>query len=126
MPSQLKVQYDIGSCPTMKLTRRSVFATTAGVLASSSNALAAFSSASEKRREEAYKLRLQAARAERDQPLPDHVSNGDESAYATHIGNFTKGLPHNDLGEVDSNAYTTLLNALKGPDPAEMEKILMG
>ncbi|MBZ5602764.1 MAG: vanadium-dependent haloperoxidase [Acidobacteriia bacterium] len=96
-------------------------------MAASSRGLAAFpSNNEEQRRQEAYRLRLQAALADRIQPLPDHVSNGDESRYAARWGNFSKALPHNALGEVDPNAYTTLLNALASSSPAEMEKVLMG
>ena len=112
----------------MKLTRRSAFSATAGIVAASSKALSMprVLVSSEQRREEAFKLRLNAAQAERGVPLPDHVSNGDESRYAARWGNFSKGLPHNNLGEVDPNAYTTLLNALSSESPADMEKVLMG
>jgi hypothetical protein len=110
----------------MKHTRRSFLPISAGVLASASIARAAKNSGQERRRQEAYLIRVEAARDERDHPIPDHLSNGDEAAYATHIGNFSKGLPHNNLGEVNSNAYTTLLNALDSSEQADMEKVLMG
>lgn len=71
-------------------------------------------------------MRLEAAIAQRDLPLPDHVSNGDEQLYVAKLGNFSKGLPHNDLDEVDQGAYTRLLNALTSTDPAAMDDILMG
>src|SRR5206468_12353666 len=51
---------------------------------------------------EAFRVRLQAAQAERQLPIPDHPSNGDETTYPNKIGNYSKGLPHNQLGEVDS------------------------
>src|SRR3954464_6130583 len=97
-----------------KFSRRSAFGFTAGALAAASEGRASAISAAERRREEAYKIRTDAAREERDLPIPDHVSNGDEARYASRIGNFSKGLPHNELGEVNLNAYTTLLNALDG------------
>src|SRR5438874_1069476 len=96
----------------MKYTRRSIFAATAGALAATP-ARANFASSAERRRAQALQLRFDAARAEGQQPLPDHTSNGDETTYANRIGSFSKGLPHNNLGEVNLNAYTTLLNALE-------------
>lgn len=62
----------------------------------------------------AYRLRLQAA-----QPLQQHVTvthptNGDEARYPLRIGSFSKGLPHNALGEVDPDTYQALVNALLG------------
>lgn len=46
-------------------------------------------------------------------------SNGDETRYRgadgkpNYIGNYHKGLPHNDFGEVIRDDYQTLLKALK-------------
>jgi hypothetical protein len=34
-----------------------------------------------------------------------HPSNNDESLYPNKIGSFSKGLPHNNDGTVDLNAY---------------------
>jgi hypothetical protein len=40
-------------------------------------------------------------------------SNGDEERYGkSYIGNFHKGLPHDDFGEVDRAAYEKLLQVL--------------
>src|SRR6266545_3560526 len=64
-------------------------------------------------------LRHEAAQLAFDRPYPDHVCNGEEDDYAgTRIANFSKGLPHNDLGEVDPAAYNALLVALASGDPA--------
>ncbi len=110
----------------MQFTRRSFFPLSAAVIATTPRISYARSASSDHRRQEAYQLRIEAARNERDQPVPDHVSNGDETTYASRIGNFTKGLPHNEIGEVNANAYTTLLNALESSTMADMEKIVMG
>jgi hypothetical protein len=57
----------------------------------------------------------------------DHVCNGEEDDYAgTRIANFSKGLPHNGLGEVDPPAYNALLAALASGDPADFEAIPLG
>src|SRR5262245_25730719 len=44
------------------------------------------------RRQEAFRIRQQAALLEFTQPLPDHPNNGDEALYSNRIGNFSKGL----------------------------------
>ena len=79
------------------------------------------------RADHAYNVRTSAARAERARPLPAHPTNGDEERYAsTRIANFSKGLPHNALGEVDPAAYAALLAALHSGRPADFEAIPMG
>src|SRR2546430_16042668 len=78
------------------------------------------------RREQAFQIRRAAAQFEKDQPIPAHISNGDEQLYPKKIGNFSKGLPHNNLGEVDLAAYGTRLHALSSGSPADFENIPMG
>jgi hypothetical protein len=46
--------------------------------------------------------------------------------YANRIASFTKGLPHNDLGEVDLNAYNAYLQALNSGKWADFEAISLG
>ena len=77
-------------------------------------------------REKAYQVRLAAAKANRDIPIPPHPTNGDEAKYANKIATDTRGLPHNQLGEVDLKAYQSLINALNSGDPNEYEKIILG
>jgi len=45
------------------------------------------------------------ARARRSPPTPPQISNGDEARYPNFIGNYSQGLPHNSIGEVDPAAY---------------------
>ncbi len=79
------------------------------------------------RADRAYLIRLTAARAERARPQAPHPTNGDEALYSTtHIANFSKGLPHNALGEVDSAAYAALVGALDGGTAAAFEAIPLG
>ena len=59
------------------------------------------------REREAYQLRLDAARLERDAPRLNHDTNGDEDAFPNRIGNYSKGLPHNARGEVDLGPTTS-------------------
>ncbi len=60
------------------------------------------------------------------QAQPAHPNNGDEATFLNKIGNFSKGLPHNELGEVDLNAYQALTQALNNGNPADFEAIPMG
>jgi len=80
----------------------------------------------QKRSEQAFQIRLQAALVHRQAPVPDHPANGDEDRYANRIGNYSKGLPHNGLGEVNGNAYKALLHALSTGEHADFENIPMG
>lgn len=59
-------------------------------------------------------------------PLPEHVSNGDEGRFPSRIGNFTKGLPHDALGEVVPAAYNSMVSALASGSPANFETIPLG
>lgn len=74
----------------------------------------------------AYDARVQAATFQKLLPLPQHANNGDEERYSLRIGSFTKSLPHNNLGEVDAQAYNTLLHALRTANSDDFERITMG
>lgn len=52
--------------------------------------------------------------------------NQDESTYSTFIGNFHKGLPHNEFGEVDVQAYELLLRAIREPTREHVDAIVLG
>src|SRR5688572_20327808 len=78
------------------------------------------------RQMQAWQLRTEAARLERDRPLADHSTNGDEARYPGKIANYSKGLPHNALGEVDLAAYNTMLHALNTGAPEDFERIPTG
>ncbi|MCI0744061.1 MAG: vanadium-dependent haloperoxidase [Verrucomicrobia subdivision 3 bacterium] len=78
------------------------------------------------RRMQAYRIRQQAALLEFNQPLPTHPNNGDEVLYPNKIGNYSKGLPHNELGEVDLDAYGALLTALASGRREDFEAIPLG
>ena len=53
--------------------------------------------------------------------VPSKISstgaNGDEESFDNFIGNYHKGLPHNEFGEVDPAAYQSLLDATQSPSP---------
>lgn len=79
-----------------------------------------------KRIQKAYRLRLEAARFQRDLPLPRHKCNGDENLYHNKIGSFSKALPHDQLGEVNLRAYYSLIKALSTAHKEEFESIPLG
>src|SRR5689334_12318728 len=80
----------------------------------------------EQRRLMAMQIRNNAATFQNELPLPDHPSNGDEQLYGNHIANFSKGLPHNDQGEVDAQAYGKLMSALSTGKWDDFEAVPMG
>jgi hypothetical protein len=78
------------------------------------------------RRERSYQIRVEAAEAERHIPIPRQINNGDERRYDTFIGNYSQGLPHNSIGEVDSTAYRALLTAVHSGRSGDFANIPLG
>lgn len=78
------------------------------------------------RRQAAYQVRQEAALFEKNIPLPGHPGNGDEFLYPNKIGNYSKALPHNHIGEVNLNAYQALIEALTTGDPADFAAVPLG
>ncbi|MGB7291480.1 MAG: vanadium-dependent haloperoxidase [Thermodesulfobacteriota bacterium] len=78
------------------------------------------------RRKQAFQVRRQAAVSQKKLPLPEHPCNNDEDLYPNKIGSYSKGLPHDNLGEVDLNAYDLLINALSSGNPDDFEDIPLG
>jgi hypothetical protein len=79
----------------------------------------------QQRRVAALRTRLEMAQLAFNRPLPAHPDNNEEQDYP-YIANFSKGLPHNDLGEVDASAYQSMLNALSSGRKADFENIPLG
>jgi hypothetical protein len=78
------------------------------------------------RRHRAFVIRRDAAILQRDRPEQISTGNGDEQLYPNRIATFTKGLPHNQLGEVDLNAYNAMIKALNSGQPSDFEAIPLG
>ena len=85
--------------------------------------LAGRSGVLEERRQRALRMRVDAAEGELGDGLPERVTNGDEGEYPLGLVSFSKALPHNTLGEVDADAYRTLLRALDSGRRADFEAI---
>jgi hypothetical protein len=79
------------------------------------------------RRATAFQIRLDAALAEKAVPIPPHPTNDDEQRYATKIGSYTKGLPHDpERGEVVPAAYQVYLAALASGDQQRIDHVPLG
>ncbi|HKS10162.1 MAG TPA: vanadium-dependent haloperoxidase [Pyrinomonadaceae bacterium] len=55
-----------------------------------------------------------------------HPDNNDENIYPNKLGNYSKGLPHNDDGTVVLSAYQALVKALNSGSPADFDAIPLG
>lgn len=82
----------------------------------------------EERRDTSYQKRIAAATVDEGRPLPTENNNGDDERYAAsnHYASHGKGLPHNNFGEVDSDAYAALTHALKTGAPSDFDAIPLG
>jgi len=78
------------------------------------------------RAQKSFQLRVQAAAAERAVLTPRQMNNGDEARYDNFIGNYSQGLPHNSIGEVDPNAYAALLTAVRSGKSSDFGAIPLG
>jgi hypothetical protein len=118
--------------------RSAIIASTAGLAAgliaskTDANALDDTGGDLAARRGAAITLRNSTTGVAFSRPLPHHPTNGDEESLMSpdgkpsYIGNYTKGLPHNQFGEVDPAAYKLLLEALESGDPQLFERIPLG
>ncbi len=79
-----------------------------------------------RRRNEARKVRREAARERFEETVNNHPNNGDESLYPNKIGNYSKALPHDANGVVAGYAYNALLNAMQTGNPADFDIIPLG
>jgi hypothetical protein len=78
------------------------------------------------RRGRSYRIRKRAALAERKIPTPLQLGNGDEARYPNFIGNYSQGLPHSSIGEVDPAAYQALQTAVDTGAPSDFANIPLG
>ncbi len=74
----------------------------------------------------AFSLRGNSALEDRNAGYPPHPTNGDEQRYRNRVGNYSKGLPHNSIGEVTPAAYDSLLAAVNSGRPQDFEAIIVG
>ncbi|HEY0014882.1 MAG TPA: hypothetical protein VGC13_01135 [Longimicrobium sp.] len=79
----------------------------------------------EERRLSARDVRVQAAQVAAERRHDEHANNNDEVNYPAQrfVGNYSKSLKHDALGDPDPGSYATLLRALESRDPADFEEI---
>ena len=113
-------------------TSRRTFLTSAGAATLAATVIPtqvnAATTGSNQRANECAKIRRDAA-LEGLQATPQnlqHPNNQDELLYPNRIGNFSKGLPHNDDGTVVLSAYNALLQALDSGRPSDFDAIPLG
>ncbi len=80
----------------------------------------------EERRKKAYQVRKEDANFQKYLPLPEHPCNHDEHLFCNKIANYSKGLPHNSLGEVELGAYKFFVHSLMTGNPNDFESIPLG
>lgn len=78
------------------------------------------------RRNQSFHHRMRSALTEKIVPMPPHLTNGDETLYSNHIGNYSKGLPHDGFGEVVPAAYAALVKAAATRKPSDFAAIPLG
>jgi hypothetical protein len=83
-------------------------------------------SGDDQRSQDAEQIRVDAARLAAHRPQPGHPNNGEEELYGNRIASYSKALPHNQLGEVDSKAYQKFLSALASGRNSDFERIPLG
>jgi hypothetical protein len=78
------------------------------------------------RSQESFSIREECAAKERRAGALAQIPNGDEDRYPNFIGNFSKGMPHNSIGEVDPTSYHLLLEAIQASTTAAFENVRLG
>jgi hypothetical protein len=102
------------------------FSSVAQAAGAQSNSTTTSSSGADTRSQRSFQNRVNAAHAELNVPVPPQITNGDEQLYPNRIGNFSKGLLHNNIGEVEPASYRSLLRAVHSGEPEDFEQIQLG
>ncbi|HEX8904663.1 MAG TPA: vanadium-dependent haloperoxidase [Longimicrobiaceae bacterium] len=81
----------------------------------------------EERRLSARDVRIRAAELDARRRHEEQENNNDEVNYPTRplVGNYSKSLKHDALGDPDPASYATLLRALESEDPQDFEEIML-
>lgn len=76
------------------------------------------------RRRRGNRIRVEASHRAYGRKFPTHENNGEHEA--PYLVTYTKGLPHNDHGEVDTDAYALWDQALTEPSVEAFERVPQG
>jgi hypothetical protein len=81
----------------------------------------------EERRLSAREVREEAAELAAERRHDEHANNNDEVNYpgTPLVGNYSKSLRHDSLGDPIPASYATLLRALESRDPGDFEEIIL-
>ena len=136
VPDQQKTGINVTGVDAGLITRRTVLSKTVpaaivGIsamaeIAGSSTAGSAAEGNSKgaiRRQQMAYQIRRDCARRYLLETPINHRSNGDENRYKDKRASFSKTLPHNDIGEVDSKAYSAWLSIVSSGDAVGFEHV---
>jgi hypothetical protein len=74
----------------------------------------------------AFRKKMHAAALDRHVRVPHHAANGDEVQFPTGIANYTKGLPHDQFGEVDPDVYASYRQAVRTGKRADFDSLQLG
>jgi hypothetical protein len=77
------------------------------------------------RRKACWKLRKDMADFYLQQGGVNHPVNGDEERYPNRIANYSKSMPHNAFGEVDADAYESLLKAIRSGKSTDYDAMIL-
>jgi hypothetical protein len=73
-----------------------------------------------------FNNRASAATRELEVSVPREITNGDETRFPNYIGNYSKGLIHNSIGQVSRASYGSLLSAVNSGEPQLFNEIQLG
>ena len=102
------------------------FGAAGGAAGAQSNSTSSSGSSGSTRAQQSFQNRVNAAHAELNVPAPQQITNGDEQRYPNRIGNYSKGLLHNNIGEVEPASYQSFLKAVRSGEPQDFEQIQLG
>jgi membrane-associated phospholipid phosphatase len=81
----------------------------------------------EARRTKSFDVRVTAAQNQYAVVPPAHPNNGDETSLTPlYIGQYSKGLQHDPVGNPDVTSYNSLLTAVNSGLPSDFASILLG
>ena len=128
-PNRRKILGQIGAAATAAGALASPSMSSAQTVGSSSNSSgvgAPPAGVTNRRVMEAMQLRVAEAVDDAKVRAATNRDNGDEARYPNKGGTYTKGLPHDQYGRVDLNAYQIFKRALNSGDPSDFAAIPMG
>lgn len=128
-PNRRKILGQIGAAATAAGALASPSMSSAQTVGSSSNSSgvgAPPAGVTNRRVMEAMQLRVAEAVDDAKVRAATNRDNGDEARYPDKGGAYTKGLPHDQYGRVDLNAYQIFKRALNSGDPSDFAAIPMG